>query len=68
MPTGTCVACQCPHVRLASVTTECACLVCERCARQFMEAGVCGVCETPFRDEECDSDEEVEAEDTEERP
>jgi hypothetical protein len=33
-----------------------------------MEAGVCGVCETPFRDEECDSDEEVEAEDTEERP
>jgi len=33
-----------------------------------MEAGVCGVCETPFSDEECDSDEEVETEDTEERP
>ena len=68
MPTGTCVACQCPHVRLASATTECACLVCERCALQFLEAGVCGVCETPFSDEEFDSDEEVEAEDTEERP
>jgi len=32
-----------------------------------MEAGICGVCETPFNDEEFASDEEVEAEDTEER-
>ena len=62
MPMGTCAACQCPNVRVAPATTECACLVCERCALQFSEAGVCGVCETPFRDDE------VEAEDTEELP
>jgi hypothetical protein len=36
--------------------------VCERCALQFIEAGVCGVCETPF------SDEEMDAEDAEELP
>jgi|SoiMethySBSTD1v2_1073268.scaffolds.fasta_scaffold367451_2 hypothetical protein len=68
MPTGTCVACQCPNVRLASATTDCACLVCERCAIQFMEAGVCGICETPFSDEEFASDEEGDAEDAKERP
>jgi hypothetical protein len=31
-----------------------------------MEAGVCGLCHTPFSDEEFDSDEEVEAGDAEE--
>ena len=67
MPLGTCIACQCPNVRVASATMDCECLVCERCAVQFMEAGICGVCETPFSDEEFASDEEVEAEDTEER-
>jgi hypothetical protein len=67
MPTGTCVACQCPNVRLASATTDCACLVCERCAALFMEEGVCGVCNTPLSDDDFASDEE-EAEDAEERP
>jgi hypothetical protein len=68
MPTGTCVACQCPNVRLASATTDCACLVCEQCAVQFIEAGVCGICETPIRDDALDSAEEEDAEGAEERP
>ena len=42
--------------------------MCERCAIQFMEAGVCGICETPFSDEEFASDEEGDAEDAKERP
>jgi len=33
-----------------------------------MAEGVCGVCDTPFSDDEVDSDDEVEAEDAEERP
>jgi hypothetical protein len=32
-----------------------------------MEEGVCGVCHTPFSDDDFDSDEEVEAEDAEGR-
>jgi hypothetical protein len=33
-----------------------------------MEAGVCGVCETPFSADEVDGDEDADAEDAEERP
>ena len=62
MPTGTCVACQYPNVRVASATNDCACLVCERCAAQFLAEGVCGVCGTTF------SDDEMEVEDAEQLP
>ncbi len=56
MAIGTCVACQCPNVRVATSTTDCACLVCERCAELFMEEGVCGVCETPLSAEDADAE------------
>ena len=54
---GTCQACEAPNVRLASCTNDCACLVCERCANQFLQDGVCGICGTTFTD---DNPEDVE--------
>ena len=51
---GTCVACEIPNVRVATATAECACLVCEKCANQFMTEGVCGVCGMAFDDDTFD--------------
>jgi hypothetical protein len=49
---GTCQACELPDVRIAPSTTDCACLVCERCAQMFLDDGVCGVCGTPLPEDE----------------
>jgi hypothetical protein len=59
--TGTCQACLIPNVRVAPATTDCACLVCERCAQMFLDEGLCGVCGTPLPADEGEllQDEEV---------
>ena len=46
---GICIACETPHVRVATATAECTCLVCEHCAELFMQDGVCGVCGATLR-------------------
>ena len=42
---GNCSKCQ-QEQSLGTTTTDCACLVCEQCANDFMETRRCGVCKT----------------------
>ena len=46
---GTCIACEAPNVRVATATADCACHVCEHCAKMFMADGACGVCGAALR-------------------
>ena len=58
---GTCMACEVPHVRIATATAECAFLVCEPCAERFMQDGVCGVCGTVLSTDDLDEETDDEA-------
>jgi len=58
---GTCMACEVPHVRIATATAECACLVCEPCAERFIQDGVCGVCGTALSADDLDEETDDEA-------
>ena len=51
MTTGPCTACHSVD-RLAPTTDDCACLVCHDGGTAFLDANHCGVCGTPFTEDE----------------